>query len=426
MAIRLELLHSQWLMESLSQNSCAEVLGEVKWWGWGNIKGVDMQVPAVFLAAAAWAEGRPFGDAAGMAVRELLTELTGPPRIGVCTVDAPVDVVVPRAVMVRTYWPAVGSGTDVVLLLHPGAVPGRLRSRMRIGPQSFVHIENKEQAENFTLTDPELAEIRARQLGCELRALAMRFPELGELIPDREQSGVPQPRAAVIGPDAPRVAEIKARLEPHVHVVDSADVDVVVAVPGARGFMLIDAPTIQDAWQRVGRLVVLSPLPAGVCPQAVPAGRDLVATIKRLAAMPAGAGVPTVSAGRWIHALERIEGKQREGVKRLRLADDREGMRRLARARGVELAPNPRMPTRDLVLAVLVVVAVCLFRVDMLPVVLGIVGVRMAHQRSRELGRWWDGASISVSLDTTSCSKRDNPGPRGWLRGMWFEGEKSG
>src|SRR5699024_7827807 len=265
-----------------------------------------VDVPENFRAAAAWAEGRAFGDAAGMAVREVLNELTGPPRIGVCTVDAPVRVIVPGARMVHTHWPAVGSGTDVVLLIHAGEVPGRMRSRMRAGPQEFIHIEDKEQA------------------------------------------------------------EIRAVLAAHVEVVTSADADVVVAVPGGRGFLLVDAPTIQDAWRRVGRLVTLSPLPDGVCPQADPAGWDLVDTVRRVARHPAGWDVPPVPDIRWVQAVERMERQwhreRHRQVLDMRLAGDRRGMREWATRHGYVLPAEPVLTAVDLATGSGWVLGMCIIR----------------------------------------------------------------
>ncbi len=383
------------------------------------------EVPGIFLSAAAWAAGRPFGDAAGMAVRELLDGLTGPPRIGVCTVDAPVSITIAHATMVQTSWPAVGSGTDVVILLHAGEIPGRVRSRMRRGPQAFVHMEDKEQAEKYTIAPAELAEIRADLLGCELRALAIRFPEVAALIRRDRPSGPGALRVVVIGPDAVRVAVLREKLAPHVTVVDSADADVVVAVPGERGFTLVDAPTIQDAWQRVGRLVTLSPLPSGVCPRAVPAGRDLVDTVHRLGLQPAASSVPPVPAGRWAQALDRIDGRERDALRGLRARGDRAGMRAFASDRGVALPPDPTIPLRELLIAAGLILVLCVSRPDLLPVVLGIVGVRTVQQRNRALGRWWEEASISVSLDITSTVARRGVGPRGWLWEMLRDGEKT-
>lgn len=373
-------------------------------------------VPMSFRAAAAWAQGRPFGDPAGMAVRELLHELTGPPRIGVCTVDAPVQVTVPGAIVVRTAWPAVGSGTDVVLLVHPGDLPGRVRSRMRTGPQKFVHIEDKEQAENYTIGVSELVEVRERLLSGGIRALAMRFPELTALIPSVGPVEAPLPRVVVISPDPGQVDDMRARLRPHVTVVESADADVVVAVPGDRGFMLIDAPIIQDAWHRVGRLVVLSPLPAGMCPQAVPAGCDLVGTITRLASQPAGWEIPAVPAGKWIQAHDRMRLARQAEIHRLRRSGDRRGMRELAKEHGEVLPPAPRLPTAHLATVAGLIVGVCIIRVDLLPVVLGIMGMHLLRLYQRRVQNWWDQASQLLSLDTTSEGVGQCRGPFGWVR----------
>ena len=386
-----------------------------------------VDVPENFRVAAAWAEGRAFGDAAGMAVREVLKELTGPPRIGVCTVDAPVRVTVPGARMVHTPWPAVGSGTDVVLLIHAGDVPGRVRSRMRAGPQEFIHIEDKEQAENYTIGVSELVGIRERLLTCELKALSARFPELSGLVGDPVRPrGAEMPRVVVIGPDHDRVAEVRSFLAVHVEVVASADADVVVAVPGGRGFLLVDAPTIQDAWRRVGRLVTLSPLPDGVCPQAVPAGWDLVDTIHRVADQPAGWDLPAVPDARWVQAVERMERQwhheRRRQVLDLRLAGDRRGMREWAMHHGYTLPPEPVMTAMDLATGIGWVVGMCIVRPDFLPLGVMVVIIYLAQRRRRAMVRWWDAVPRALELDTTSARTGTGSGPVEWLRGQVHRG----
>ena len=390
-------------------------------------QGVDMtQVPEIFRTAATWAQGRPFGDPAGMAVTALLTELTGPPRIGVCTVDAPVTATIPDAVMVRTAWPAVGSGTDVVLLIHPGNIPGRVRSRMRAGPQKFVHIEDKEQAENYTLGVSELTAIREHLLGGELRALAARFPELNSLVPATQSPEQRRPRVVIIGPDPQLVSDLKTELAHHLTVVDTADADVVVAVPGKHGFLLADAPTIQDAWQRVGRLVTLSPLPEGLCPGAVPAGRDLATTITRLAATPARMSIPAVPTGQWGRALKRMNTRYHEKVRQLHRAGDRAGMRRLVAGHGLELPPDPGYLTRELFLIAGLILAAAIFRPDILPVIMGISVLRLVQQRQQALNRWWEEAHTRTRVDITTSVSRGARGPREWLRKRFHEHERAG
>lgn len=384
------------------------------------------QVPEIFRTAATWAQGRPFGDPAGMAVTALLTEFTGPPRIGLCTLDAPVTATIPEAIMVRTAWPAVGSGADVVLLIHPGNVPGRVRSRMRAGPQKFVHIEDKEQAENYTLEVSELTAIRERLLGCELRALATRFPELNSLVPAAQPPEQRQPRVVIIGPDPQLVAGLKMELADHLTVVDTADADVVVAVPGKHGFLLADAPTIQDAWQRVGRLVTLSPLPEGLCPGAVPAGRDLTTTITRLAATPARMSIPAVPTGQWVRAMKLMDTRYREKVRQLHRAGDRAGMRKLAAEHGMELPPDPGHLTRDLFIIAGIILAAVIFRPDILPVIMGISGLRLVQQRRQALNQWWEEAHAGTRLDITTSVPGGGRGPREWLRKRFRELERAG
>lgn len=377
-----------------------------------------MSVPALFLAVAAWAEGRDFGDPAGMAVRAVLATLTGPPRIGVCTLDAPVPVVVPGARMVRVAWPAVGSGADLVVLIHPGAVPGRVRSRMRWGPQGFRRVPDRAAAERVEIGTVELLEVRTRLLHGELRALAARFPELSALLPDPTVPGTPVPRVAVIGPDPELVAGVRAGLAARFTVLDSAEVDVVVAVAGAPGFTLADAPAVRDAWQRVGRLVVTAPLPSGVCPAAVPAGPDLVVTVAALAARPAGMSPPVVPESRWRQVLERLERRDRAELRVAQARGDRAALRGLAPG---ALPAEPRIPRAPLLLAGAAVAATAVLRAELLPVVAAAVVVQVAGARRRTLGHWWEAASRSV-VDTTGAG----PGPRGWLRRMWLRSEHPG
>lgn len=46
-----------------------------------------MQTPDIFIRAADWAHSRDFGCAAGIGLRRVLLELTGPPRVGACTLS---------------------------------------------------------------------------------------------------------------------------------------------------------------------------------------------------------------------------------------------------------------------------------------------------------------------------------------------------
>lgn len=389
------------------------------------------EVPGLFRAAATWAEGRPFGDPAGMAVRALLTELTGPPRIGVCTLDAPVEATIPGAVMVRTTWPAVGSGTDMVLLIHRGTIPGRVRSRMRAGPQKFIHIEDKEQAENYRIVLSQLSVIRTQLLSGGLRALATRFPEVTTLIANPVPESMPAgerriPRVVLIGPEPGEVTALRETLTPHLQVVDSADADVVVAVPGHHGFLLADAPTLQDAWHRVGRMVTLSPLPAGICPAAVPAGRDLVATIKNLAAKPAQMTIPTVPSNRWGQVIQRLDTHYRSHAQQLRHRDDRAGMRRLAARHGITLPQEPRLPFGELIFVTGLLLGTGLLRPEMIPVVLVLSGVRLVQQYRRRRRQWWEESCREPHLDITSGARRGGRGPREWLREQFREEERAG
>lgn len=400
----------------LREGSGCGVMGESLIVGDG---GTGMSVPALFLAAAAWTEGRAFGDPAGMAVRALLSTLTGPPRIGVCTLDVPVQVVIPGARMVRVVWPAVGSGADVVVLIHRGAVSGRVRSRMHWGPQGFRRVPDRASAERVEVGTAELLGVRTRLLHGELRALAVRFPEVSVLLPDTVAPGPPVLRVAVIGPDPALVAEVRAGLAGRMSVLDSAEVDVVVAVAGGPGFTLDDAPVLRDAWQRVGRLVVTAPVPPGVCPAAVPAGPDLAETVRVVAGRPAGAELPAVPEPRWRQVVERLERRTGEEVRQVRVRGDRAALRRMA---GGEVPAEPGPPRVALLVAASAVVATAVLRPELVPVVAAAGVVQLLGVRRRALGDWWEAASRSAVVDRTGAGV----GPRAWLRGMWLRSEQSG
>lgn len=378
-------------------------------------------VPAVFLKAAAWAESQPLSDPAARAVQQVLFQLTGPPRIGVCTLDAAVDISIPGAVMVRTTWPAVGSGADVVLLVHPGELSGRVRSRMRFGPQLFVHIEDKDKLSNYTVEISELIKVRERLLIGELQALSRLFPQLTPGILVSRQPVAEIPRVAVIGPDMQAVALLRTQLAPHVELSDSAGVDVVVAVAGPTGFLLVDAPILQDAWHRVGRLVVCSPLPVGVCPGAVPAGSDIVETVLKLARMPIKEQFPQVPSGRWDQVVARWERKDDLEFQEFRLHNDREGVRRRW---NIAFPGEPRIATQVLIMAAFAILVTTLLRLDSLPFVLLMVFIHVLNGRRSKVAKWWNQAQKMLQLDITSRTAGDKLGPMKWLRQQRLDSEK--
>lgn len=387
---------------------------------------METAVPEIFLTAAAWVEQQPIGDPAACAVLRVLKELTGPPRIGVCTLDAAVDISIPGAVMVRTTWPAIGSGADVVLLVHPGELNGRVRSRMRLGPQLFIHIEDKEKLPNFTVDIPQLIRVRERLLIGELQALSWHFPQLAACVAPPARELAPRPRIAVIGPDAQVVAQLRACLSPHVDLSDSAAVDVVVAVSGSQGFLLVDAPILQDAWQRVGRLVVTSPLPPGICPHAIVSGPDLLNTVLRVAELPIQGDHPQVPGGRWDQVVARWEKKRalrrQAEFAEFQERDDRQGLRSRWK---IDFPPEPQIATQVLIMAAFAILVTALLRLDALPFVLLMVGMQIANVRRSKVTKWWNLAHKTLQLDTTSGPVGDDLGPIKWLRQKRLEGEKS-
>lgn len=79
-----------------------------------------MRTPDIFIRAADWAHSRDFGCAAGIGLRRVLLELTGPPRVGACTLDGSVPVPASWQVKgVAVTWPATTPGVDVLVLVHP-------------------------------------------------------------------------------------------------------------------------------------------------------------------------------------------------------------------------------------------------------------------------------------------------------------------
>lgn len=407
--------------------------------------------PLIFTRAADWAHARPFGCPVGVDLRRVLTDLTGPPRMGACGLDAPVPLPAawPPGHPVRevgVQWPATTPALDVVVFVHPGPVPPRVRSRLLAGPALFVHVPDlgAESARRVAaaLTPDRLVAVRSRLLAGELRALAARRPDLAaQLHPIAALATDPAPRSArvaVIGPDGERRAAVTRRLVealPAVEVVGHGDVEAVVAVAPERGWSTADASTLADAVRRVGRLVSTAPLPAGVDGHCAP-GDGLPEVLAAMLARPRAVELPDPRPGAWWRAAEHLERRRRRDFEtQLQetvdlAAEDGPAalarLRRLARSRGagVEL-PGRLVLLEPLAQAVLMagVVAVAVGRAGWLagPVV-GVVAalvagavvgwLRWRQARRRRWAEWIGRQAARLRREQL----RAVAGPQLWLR----------
>ncbi|AGF73596.1 hypothetical protein [Corynebacterium halotolerans] len=291
--------------------------------------------PVIFTRAADWAHGRPFGCRAGEDLRRTLIELTGPPRIGACGLDAAVPLpedwlTTLGAREVAVNWPVTTPGVDAVVFVHAGTVPPRVRSRMLAGPALFVRVpdlgEDAARQVIAALTPAAVLGARTHLLAGELHALAARHPGLA---PGLESIAVladpvmmPAVRVAVIGPEEARRGAVTHELShalPDVEIVDHGDVEAVVAVAPARGWGATDAPTLADAARRVGRLVSTAPLPAGVAGHHTVEG-ELAAVLTAVLDRPRTVELPEPRPGAWSRAADHLERRRRRTLE-LRLQE---------------------------------------------------------------------------------------------------------
>lgn len=266
-----------------------------------------MRTPDIFIRAADWAHTRDFGCPAGIVLRRVLLDLTGPPRVGACTLDGPVPL--PSSWQVRQVavaWPGTTPGVDVLLLIHSGPLSAAVRSRIAAGPQGVIVVPALPDSVPFS---PELLlEVRARLLHGELRALAARHPHLAdELLTVAGVAGTrtATPRVAVISPDPTVSVQL-----PGMEIVADAHVDAVLAVAPATGWTCADHPTLRDAARRAGRLVSTSPLPAGIPGTVVHPGRPLVDAVRHALTLPA-APLPAAHPGTWLRTADQLERRHR-------------------------------------------------------------------------------------------------------------------
>ncbi|QGU05695.1 hypothetical protein [Corynebacterium comes] len=316
-----------------------------------------MRTPEIFIRAADWADARDFGCLAGIALRRVLLELTGPPRVGACTLDGPARV--PESWQVREVavtWPATTPGIDVLVLIHPGPLTAAVRSRIAAGPQAVLVVPALPESGPWS---PELLlDVRTRLLHGELRALAARHPHVAEELLAVAGAGgmtVPTPRIAVISPDP----QVRVEL-PGMEIVADAHVDAVLAVAPPAGWADVDHPTLRDAARRAGRLISTAPLPAEIPGTVVRPGRPLADAVRHALTLPASPP-PVPRPGTWLRAADQLE-RRRRLLLDARLADlvARRALGDLtALARGHGLAPASPPDLREVAgQAVLIALAV--------------------------------------------------------------------
>lgn len=266
-----------------------------------------VHTPEIFIRAADWAHARDFGCPAGIGLRRVLLELTGPPRVGACTLHAPVPL--PASWKVREVtvtWPATNPGADIVVFIHPDPLPAAVRSRIALGPQEIIVVAQLPTQPPFSAD--LLPEVRARLLHGELRALAARHPDLADellALAGPAPTITRTPRVAVISPDPDISVEL-----PGIRIVEDAHVDAVLAVAPPGGWTAADHPTLADAARRAGRLVSTAPLPPDIPGLLVPPGRPPAQVVRHALTLPA-VPLPAPRPGSWLRAAEQLERRRR-------------------------------------------------------------------------------------------------------------------
>ncbi|MDO5669321.1 MAG: hypothetical protein Q4G50_04910 [Corynebacterium sp.] len=261
-----------------------------------------METPDIFIRAADWAHARDFGCPAGISLRRVLLELTGPPRVGACTLDGPVALPDWPVREVTVTWPVLSRGVDLVFLIHPGPLTAAIRSRVAAGPQ-VVRVVPQLPA---TFPDVPLIDARRTLLRGELHALATRYPHLAaELlaIAGPAAAATRRPRLAVISPGPVDVdlpgCEVVAG-DPHV--------DAVVALAPPGGWTPADHPTLLDAARRAGRLISTAPLPADIPGTVLRPGQPLIDAVHLALRHPAA--LPDPRPGAWLRAVDLLHRRR--------------------------------------------------------------------------------------------------------------------
>ncbi|MEJ6013206.1 hypothetical protein WG936_05060 [Corynebacterium sp. H127] len=280
---------------------------------WGAIGGSDLdQWGLTDMGSNDLQELRDFCRqfSADPAVAALLARSEALPRVGACTLEYPVRIKLPDAHSVHLAWPAIGADVDVVFLVHPAALPARVRDRISAGPAEFVVVSAATDIPAaWSELDPARVEAaRLRSLHAGLSSLGLEVPEIASPV---EASG--SVVVGVVGPeesDRQRVREQVAAagfaLGQGVHV------DVVVAVAPAGGWRKADYPNLDKAFVQVGRLIITAPIPSGVCPEAVlTAEQEIPHVIDTVVKNPPLAPLPAVNPLSWERSVARLEQLQR-------------------------------------------------------------------------------------------------------------------
>ncbi|MFC6146717.1 hypothetical protein [Corynebacterium nasicanis] len=256
----------------------------------------------MFIRAADWAQARDFGCPVGLHLRRVLLDLTGPPRVGACTLAGPVPLPPWPVREVTVTWPGLAAGVDIVVFLHPGPLPAAVRSRLQAGPPAVLVLP----ALPEVMPELPLIDARVPLLAGELRALAARHPAVAPALLDiagPAPAPRPRPRVAVISPHPVEVALPGCEIvsgDPHV--------DVVLAVAPPGGWSPADHPTLRDAARRAGRLVSTAPLPADVPGTLVPAGESWSRACQRALRRPPT--LPDPRPGTWLRAIDLLERRR--------------------------------------------------------------------------------------------------------------------
>jgi len=261
-----------------------------------------VETPETFIRAADWAHARDFGCPAGMSLRRVLLDLTGPPRVGACTLDGPVALPGWPVREVTVTWPVLSPGVDIVLLVHPGPLTAAIRSRIAAGPQVVLVVPQvPEELPALPLIDARVSLLRG-----ELHALAARYPHVAaELRAIAGPPGVPErrPRLAVISP-----APVDVDLPGCDIVAGDPHVDAVVAVAPPGGWTPADHPTLRDAAHRAGRLISTAPLPADIPGLTTRPGQPLIHAVHLALRQPAT--LPDPRPGAWLRAVDLLHRRR--------------------------------------------------------------------------------------------------------------------
>ncbi|MEJ5998155.1 hypothetical protein [Corynebacterium sp. H130] len=238
-------------------------------------------------------------------MRALIDRSQDTPRVGACTLHAPVSIELADAHSVALSWPAIGVDVDVIFLVHDGPLDARIRDRMAAGPAEFLVVPTAgDIAQAWSDFDPgRLERARMKSLWHGLASLGLEPPALPV------QSGRGPASVCVISPrqgDRSRVADI---LNQAGYVCSASDAaDIVVAVAPMGGWRKEDVEPLAEAFAKVGRLVSTAPLPVGQGIEAVVAAEEgVVAAVQRCLERPPLFPLPAVNPSAWERGAMRLE-----------------------------------------------------------------------------------------------------------------------